>query len=192
MTPWVSAEMTQPYRFLVGLGEDMIGYLMPPGDFVGGEGELSSEPWASYEATNTHGGNDRFGQGHADDPESVGPYAATAVTTALQRLLAREGRGSEVVPGLYLDAAGHLSDSPFASEGFTGAVGVEILTVGATVPHKLLIGRQASGWATFDALPDPGSAGTSLPYSVRTGGVILESGQPLLIDVFAGAKALGL
>jgi hypothetical protein len=192
MTPWISAEMNQPYRFLVGLGEDMLGYLMPPGDFVGGEGELSSEPWASYEATNTHGGNDRFGQGHADDPESVGPYAAIAVTTALQRLLASEGRGSEVVPGLYIDAAGHLSDSPFAGEGFTGAVGVEALPTGRRPPQKLLIGRQASGWATVDALPDPGTAGTPLRYSVRTGGVILDSGEPLLIDVFAGAQALGL
>jgi hypothetical protein len=92
---------------------------------------------------------------------------------------------------MFFDAAGHLSDSPLAGEGFTGAVGVEVLPAGAKAPRKQLIGSQASGWATFDALPDPGTAGTSLRYSVRTAGVILSTGQPLLIDVFAGAQALG-
>jgi hypothetical protein len=190
MTPWISAEMTQPYRFLVGLGEDMIGYMFPPGNFVGSEGEVSKQPWASYENTKRTG-HDRFGHGHADDAESVGPYAGLAVTEGLQRLLAGDGRSSRVVPGLYMDASGHLSDSPFASGSFTGAVGVEALT-GQATPRKLIVGGGASGWATFDALRDPGTAGTSLPYSVRTGGVILRSGEPLLIDVFAGARALGL
>jgi hypothetical protein len=191
-TPFISAEMTKPYRFLVGLGEDMIGYMMPPGGFVGGEGTVASEPWASYEETNKNGGHDRFGYGHSDDTESVGPYAGLSVTTALQQLLQADGRGSRVLPGMFLDAAGHLSDSPFAGEGFTGAVGVEVLPAGAKAPRKLLLGNQASSWATFDALPDPGTAGTSLGYSVRTGGVILSTGQPLLIDVFAGAQAPGL
>jgi hypothetical protein len=189
MTPWISAEMTRPYRFLVGLGEDMIGYLFPPGNFVGSEGEVSKQPWASYENTKKTS-DDRFGHGHADDAESVGPYAGLAVTEVLQQLLASAGRSSRVVPGLYIDAAGHLSDSPFASGSFTGAVGVEALT-GQTTPGKLIVGAGASAWATFDALRDPGTAGTSLPYSVRTGGVILGSGEPLLIDVFAGARALG-
>jgi hypothetical protein len=192
MTPFISAEMTKPYRFLVGLGEDMIGYMMPPGGFVGGEGTVASEPWASYEETNKNGGHDRFGYGHSDDTESVGPYAGLSVTTALQQLLQADGRGSRVLPGMFLDAGGHLSDSPFASEGFTGAVGVEVLPAGAKAPRKLIIGSQASGWATFDALPDPGTSGTSLQYSVRTGGVILSTGQPLLIDVFAGAQTPGL
>jgi hypothetical protein len=191
MTPWTSAEMNRPYRFLVGLGEDMIGYLFPPGNFVGSEGEVNSQPWASYENTKKTG-HDRFGHGHADDAESVGPYAGLSVTTAIQRLLASNGHGSRVVPGLYLDAAGHLSDGPFASGAFTGAVGVETLPPGSKAPRKLFVGNQATGWATFDALPDPGTAGSSLPYSVRTGGVILSDGRPLLVDVFAGARALGL
>jgi hypothetical protein len=190
MTPWISAAMTRPYRFLVGLGEDMIGYMFPPGNFVGSEGQVTKQPWASYENTKKTS-HDRFGHGHADDAESVGPYAGLAVTEVLAHLLASAGRGSRVVPGLYIDAAGHLADSPFASGSFTGAVGVEALT-GQATPRKLIIGAGASGWATFDALKDPGTAGTPLPYSVRTGGVILPSGEPLLIDVFAGARALGL
>jgi hypothetical protein len=190
MTPWTSAQMTKPYRFLVGLGEDMIGYMVPPGNFVGTEGEVNQQPWVAYENNNKNGGHDRFGHGHADDAESVGPYAGLSVTSGLQQLLASDGRGSRVLPGLYIDAAGHLSDSPFANETFTGAVGVEVVPAGRA-PQKLLIGRNATGWATFDALPDPGTAGTALTYSVRTGGVVLNSGQPLLVDVFAGAQALG-
>ena len=191
MTPWISAEMTQPYRFLVGLGEDMIGYMFPPGNFVGGEGEVNQQPWLAYESSSQNGDHDRFGHGHADDAESVGPYAGLSVTSTLQQLLGSDGRGSRVEPGLYMDASGHLSDSPFAGEGFTGAVGVEVMPPGAKSPQKLLVGRQASGWATFDALPDPGTAGTPLRYSVRTGGVVLSSGKPLLIDVYSGATALG-
>jgi hypothetical protein len=191
MTPWTSAEMTRPYRFLVGLGQDMIGYMFPPGNFVGSEGEVNSQPWVSYEDTKKTG-HDRFGHGHADDAESVGPYAGLTVTTALQRLLASDGRGLDVQPGLYIDGAGHLSDSPFASGAFTGAVGAEFVPAGGGAPQTLLVGHGAKGWAMFDGLPDPGTAGTSLPYSVRTGGVIRNTGGPLLIDVFAGARALGL
>src|SRR5207302_4220817 len=83
MTPWISAKMTRPYRFLVGLGEDMIGYIFPPGNFVGAKGETNEQPWATYEDTGQNGGRDRFGQGHADDAESVGPHAGLTVVNAL-------------------------------------------------------------------------------------------------------------
>jgi hypothetical protein len=192
MTPWVSAEMSRRYRFLVGLGEDMIGYLSPPGNFVGTQGEVNQEPWAAYEDSGQNGGHDRFGHGHADDAESPGPHAGLAVTSALAQMLAGTDKGSEVVPGLYVDGAGHTSDSPFPSEGFSGAVGVKVMPAGAAAPQTLLIGAGARGWATFDALPDPGTAGTSLRYSVSTGGVIRKTGRPLLVDVFAGAQTPGL
>jgi hypothetical protein len=95
-----------------------------------------------------------------------------------------------VLPGLFVDGGGHLSDSPFANGAFGGAVGVETLAPGSTRPRKTLIGGGASAWATFDGLPDPGTSGTPLAYSVRTAGVITTTGAPLLIDVYAGAKAL--
>src|ERR1700737_4064032 len=138
MTPWVSAEMTQPYRFLVGLGEDMIGYMFPPGNFVGSEGQVAKEPWVAYQKAK-NGGHDRFGHGHADDAESVGPYAGLSVTSSLQRLLTGDGAGSRVLPGLYVDSAGHVSDSPFASGAFTGAVGVEVVPASSRTAQKLLI-----------------------------------------------------
>jgi hypothetical protein len=189
MTPWISAKMTRPYRFLVGLGEDMIGYLFPPGNFVGAQGETNEQPWATYEDTAQNGGRDRFGQGHADDAESAGPHAGLSVVNALSGLIGQQGAGSTVLPGLYVDAGGHLSDGPFAGGSFTGAVGVETVKPDGTV-QKLLVGHQAKGWVTFDAMPDPGTGGTSLPYSVRTAGVTLANGKSLLIDVFAGANQL--
>jgi len=191
MTPWISAKMTRRYRFLVGLGEDMIGYMFPPGNFVGSEGEVTSEPWFGYQAANQTG-HDRFGYGHSDDSESVGPYAGLRVTNALQGLLASDGVASRVMPGLYIDAGGHLSDSPFANGPFTGAVGVKVLPPGTTKPRTYLIGSSARGWATFDAQPDPGTAGTTLAYSVRTSGVFPAIGsKAILVDVFEGERALG-
>ncbi len=234
MTPWITAEMTEPYRFVAGLGEDMIGYMMPPGDFVGSQDasqttpsgpsgvpssvtvnvpEVNQQPWVSYELTSSNW-NDRFGFGHADDSESVGPHAGLLVTQALSSLLgklARRGVGHAltVMPGLYVDAAGALSDSPFPNpnpytspgpgsspEGFTGAVGV--LFSGPGGPVRYCVGAQttsfchdkgvhhAVSWATFDGTRDPGTAGTPYPYSVSTAGVILGSGRVLLADVFAG------
>ena len=56
--------------------------------------------------------------------------------------------------------------------------------------RELLIGHQARGWATLDGVPDPGTPGTSLPYSVSTRGVMLKRHRLLLINVFEGAKAL--
>jgi len=125
--------MTRPCRFLVGLGEDMVGYMSPPGNFVGSEGEVNSEPWKAYEDTKRTG-HDRFGNGHADDAESVGPRAGLTVTNSLQQLLEQDGRGSNVQPGLYIDAQGHLSISPFANGSFIGAVGVEAVAPVRRVP----------------------------------------------------------
>ena len=73
--------------------------------------------------------------------------------------------------------------------GVRRAVGVEAVQPNGGVA-RLLVVQQETGWVTFDAMPDPGTTGASLPYSVRTAGVMLNTGQPLLIDVFAGAARL--
>ena len=200
MTPDIAAQMTEPFRFLAGLGEDMIGYLFPPSNFVGSQGETLETPWATYEET-AGTGHDRFGYGHADDSESVGPHAGLAVTQALSDLLAADGRGATVLPGMFVDPAGRLCDSPFAGSpgswvtgcgGFAGAVGVEVIDPGGS-RRTIDVGTapgDASGWATYLATPDSGTAGTPLAYSTDTRGVIVD-GQPLLIDVVAGAARLG-
>ena len=188
MTPWISAMMTAPYHFMAGLGEDMIGYLFPPGNFVGDQGETDQSPWADYQLATNRGATDRFGFHHSDDSESLGPHAGLAVTRAIASLLGGTPQPAhQVVPGLFVDASGKLSDSPFAdaSTGFGGAVGVETNQL-----KKYLIGHGAKSFATFESRPDPGTAGTGLPYSVSSAGVIQSNGTVLLIDVFAGAQAL--
>jgi hypothetical protein len=173
-TPMVSAEMTTPFRFLAGLGEDMLGYMFPPGNFVGTVGETLESPWALYEDTTTAGMNgvDRFGYGHADDPESVGPHVGMDVTNALSRLLAHDGTGNTVLPGLFVDAEGHRCDSPFPADAissgdakgswvtgcadFAGAVGIEVVEPNGA--HRVIdVGRapgDASAWATYFGTPD--------------------------------------
>jgi hypothetical protein len=200
MTPDVAAEMSRPFRFLAGLGEDMIGYMFPPSNFVGSQGETIEPPWSVYEETSGTG-NDRFGYGHADDAESVGPHAGLAVTQALAGLLAADGRGTTVVPGMFVDSAGRLCDSPFPAapaswvtgcQGFTGAVGVEVVGPGGS-RSVIRVGDapgDATGWATYLATPDSGTAGTAYPYSTATRGVIV-GGKALLIDVVSGAADLG-
>ena len=202
-TPSISAEMTGRYKFFAGLGDDMLGYLFPPGNFVGSTGETTEAPWAAYEEFD--GGNDRFGYGHADDEESVGPHAGLAVTEALQGLLAQDpGTRTPIMPGLFIDAAGRLCDSPFPAvpagvtkswiacpSDFSGAVGVEVVEPGGAKQILRLGHAGVSGWATYDGTLDPGTAGTAYKYSVSTRGVILH-GKPLLVDVFSGAKDLGL
>jgi hypothetical protein len=205
MTPDVSAEMTEPWRFLAGLGEDMVGYMFPPSNFVGSQGETAEAPWSTYELS-TGGGDDRFGYPHADDAESVGPSAGLAVTEALSSLLARDGRGTRVLPGLFFDSAGRLCDSPFPTAGgswvagcpdFSGAIGVRVVEPGGGV-RNILVGRgrgrgrgEASAWATYLGTPDGGTAGTAYRYSTATRGVIV-GGRALLLDVVAGARELGL
>jgi len=200
MTPDIAAEMTGKLRFLAGLGEDMIGYLFPPSNFVGSQGETLEPPWSTYEETSSTG-NDRFGYGHADDSESVGPHAGLAVTQALSALLASDGKATTVLPGLFIDSAGSLCDSPFPATagswvtgcaGFTGAVGVEVVRAdGAkSVIHVGSAPGAASGWATYLATPDSGTPGTSYGYSTATRGVMI-GGQPLVIDVVSGATAIG-
>lgn len=202
-TPNISDQMTGHYKFFAGLGDDMLGYLFPPGNFVGSTGETVEAPWAAYEEFD--GGNDRFGYGHADDAESVGPHAGLAITDALQDLLKQDkGTATPILPGMFIDAEGHLCDSPFPAvpsgvlkswitcpSDFTGAIGVEVVEPsGAKKILKLRHGG-VSGWATYDGTVDPGTAGTAYKYSVSTRGVIIH-GRPLLIDVFSGAKDLGL
>jgi hypothetical protein len=204
MTPDISADMTGGYKFYAGLGEDMLGYLFPPGNFVGSAGETVELPWATYEYSNGSG-NDRFGYGHADDAESVGPHAGMAVTSALEALLNQDpGTRATVLPGLYVDQFGDLCDSPFPSEpaprttswvscphAFTGATGVEVVEPDGQREVLRMGQGGVSGWATYDSTPDPGTAGTNYGYSISTRGVIV-NGKVLLIDVYSGANDLGL
>ena len=59
--PWIMSRLSQRYRFVEGLGEDMVGYLFPKTNAVGVPRSLDG-------ADDT----DRFGCGHSDDGEAAG------------------------------------------------------------------------------------------------------------------------
>ena len=123
-----------------GAGQDMIGYLFPPGNFVGDQGETDQSPWAQYQLATNAGGTDRHGYHHSDDSEAHGPHAGLAVTQGIASLLSGPAQPvHDVLPGLFVDAAGNLSDGPFAGtpfpfqdaqSGFQGAAGIEVAQPG--------------------------------------------------------------
>jgi hypothetical protein len=205
MTPWVSAAMTGKYTFFAGLGEDMLGYIMPAGDFVGDPGEVTLEPWATYTKTHTHQ-NDRLGYTHGDDPESVGPNAAMpiaqALISAIQALDPGGAPNTTVSTGRFIDDKGRTSRSPFSGASFSGAVGVWVLPSGGTsfTPGTGSVYTLA-GHASAGPLKATAAAGGfidihGLPqaagYSVATRGVWLTGAaadappQRVFVDVYPG------
>jgi hypothetical protein len=136
ITPWAAARMSAPHRFFMGLGEDMIGYIMPPGNFVGDStcqngvcvAQATDDPWRSWEMTPGHSGTDRFGEHHSDDSESVGPNVATVVGAALDKLTSAERDPSaQQLNGRYIDSSGDLDRVPL-----NHPVGVWVLPPGAS------------------------------------------------------------
>jgi hypothetical protein len=105
LPPWLLAHMRAPYRFVDGLGEDMVGYTFPPGNGVGVPGEPQSNPDGSD--------TDRFGCGHSDDSEAASSSTSMVAGTALLALLRRlDGPGERIVRGRYVLPGGRRSRDP--------------------------------------------------------------------------------
>jgi hypothetical protein len=134
MTAWAAAAMTGKWTFFAGLGQDGVGYFMPAADFVGLSDEVTIEPWASWDMTSAE--YDRFGWGHGDDGESLGPHAASVLADglvdALKQLHPEGAPDTKVATGRFVDEDGATSRSPFPSASFKGAIGVWVLPDGAT------------------------------------------------------------
>ncbi len=102
LPPWVLPHMHEPYRFVDGLGEDMLGYIFPRGNGVGVTGEPGSVD-----------GPDRFGCGHSDDSESTTSQAGDVVGNGLVSVLDdAEGAPEDVRVGRYVLAGGLRSRDP--------------------------------------------------------------------------------
>jgi len=94
--------MHTPFRFVDGLGEDMVGYIFPQGNGVGVPGEDS-------------GGSDtdRFGCGHSDDSEAASSQTADIGGKALVDILdTKFGKPERVVHGRYVLPDGARSRDP--------------------------------------------------------------------------------
>jgi hypothetical protein len=102
LPPWVLPHMHAPYRFVDGLGEDMLGYIFPRGNGVGVTGEPASDD-----------DTDRFGCGHSDDSEATTSQAGDVVGGALVGVLDHaEGRPEDVRVGRYVLPNGARSRNP--------------------------------------------------------------------------------
>ncbi|MGI8507184.1 MAG: hypothetical protein ACR2MK_10385 [Solirubrobacteraceae bacterium] len=202
ITPWLATEMSAPHRFFLGLSQDMVGYLMPPGNFVGdcvsddGHGHCTQtqardDPWHAWELLAAHASNDRFGQHHSDDSESLGPVEGVIAAATRRLLLTYPPRDAIVLHGRYIDPNGKLDRSPLH-----GAVGVWTLPPGEIafapgrgmiyafpgrrLPRGVRSSRTALAVIDYDGLVQPGVAD-------GTAGVLIGSrGGPLrlYVDVY--------
>lgn len=102
---WLIPHMHTPYRFIDGLGEDMIGYIFPQGNGVGVPGEYPTDPIGN--------GSDRFGCGHSDDSEAASSQSGQILGDSLVSLLDAYGGGPESISqGRYMLPDGSLSRDP--------------------------------------------------------------------------------
>jgi hypothetical protein len=103
LPPWLIPHMHAPFRFIDGLGEDMIGYIFPRGNAVGVPSTTNLNP----------SDTDRFGCGHSDDSEAASVQSADLIGAALVPLLDRRGGPPEkVVTGRYVLGDGTRSRDP--------------------------------------------------------------------------------
>jgi hypothetical protein len=103
LPPWLIPHMHAPFRFIDGLGEDMLGYIFPAGNAVGIPTATDFSP----------SGDDRFGCHHSDDSESTSADAGNIVGSALARLLDRHsGPPERIVRGRYILPSGQRSRDP--------------------------------------------------------------------------------
>jgi hypothetical protein len=105
LPPWLMPHLHARYRFVDGLGEDMLGYIFPAGNGVG----VPGEPGATD-------GTDRFGCGHSDDSESTGSATGDVVGAGLVQLLdAHGGAPEDIRVGRYVLPNGALSRDPLGT-----------------------------------------------------------------------------
>jgi hypothetical protein len=136
---WVMAAMSGRWRFIEGLGEDMVGYIFPRSNAV-------DVPTFDHLA-NDPGDVDRFGCGHSDDGEAAAEGAGDILNDAMLTLLPPVKPRRDVVQvGRYIWSDGSLHRNPIgdgglgcdaASNTFTpapygGAIGVWVLPAGVT------------------------------------------------------------
>ncbi len=131
---WVMASASARWRFIEGLGEDMLGYIFPRSNAVG-------VPTASNPSPDDR---DRFGCGHSDDGEAANQASGDILNDALLPLLP-PSRFDKVLVGRYIWADGTLHRNPIgegrlgcdsASSAFLAAsgdpIGVWVLPAGVT------------------------------------------------------------
>ena len=103
LPPWLLPHMHAPFRFIDGLGEDMLGYIFPAGNAVGIPTASNLDPSS----------DDRFGCHHSDDSESTSADAANIIGGGAGAAAGPPRRTPEqIVRGRYILPSGRRSRDP--------------------------------------------------------------------------------
>jgi hypothetical protein len=174
LPPWLIAHMHTPFRFIDGLGEDMLGYIFPAGNAVGIPTASNSNPSST----------DRFGCGHSDDSEATSAQSANIVGTALVRLLdARGGPAERIVAGRYLLPGRKLSRDPLGGPEIKCSTDRLFAFTGPAIAVELSDGRvvRPRVWMSLSGLPQ------RVPDR-DTRGYFDANGHRVWLDVFPAAR----
>ncbi len=194
---WVMAALGRRWRFIEGLGEDMIGYIFPRSNAV-------DVPTPEHLA-NDPGDHDRFACGHSDDGEAAAEAGGDILNDAILGILPPVKPSSgQVRVGRYVWTDGSLHRNPIgtgrlgcdsASSAFVaapdgGAIGIWVLPPGTTTfapgIGKVYRVRATTGfgpaqrnvqWMDVRGQPQA-SAG------MQTRGVIIKGRRRVWMDVF--------
>lgn len=169
---WVMARMTAPWRFVVGLADDMIGYIFPKTNAVGVPTSLAAVSDV-----------DRFGCGHSDDGEAAAKDAGGVVVAQLTSIMPKPR--DAILPGRYLYSDGTLHRSPLGDGGqactgpghaFVPAPGGAAVGV-AVGRRRVRIDGVSLWWMDLRGRPQRAP-------STQTRGVIDQLGHRFWLDVF--------
>jgi hypothetical protein len=193
---WVMASLGKRWRFIEGLGEDMVGYIFPRSNAVDvpTQANLANDP----------GDVDRFGCGHSDDGEAAAEAAGDILNDAVLGILPpTRSAVQRVRVGRYVWTDGSLHRNPIgegrlgcnaASSAFLaapdgGAIGVWVLPVGITtfVPglgkvyrvRASTFGAAQRGLQWMDVRGQP-----QVAAGMQTRGVIIGGRRRVWVDVF--------
>ncbi|MHB8510758.1 MAG: hypothetical protein ACYDCC_01140 [Actinomycetota bacterium] len=189
MSAFVSPHFSQKYRFIEGLGEDMIGYIFPKANAVGIPGDRPSDTTTRFSPPANYDDTDRFGCGHSDDSESVAGVAGNIVADQSVAALDSIGRSKdEVLVGRWVWPDGTLHRSPLgdgtlgcsaSTSGFVAAPGspIAVRVFDGDHPRTISLGSDAVGFVDYNGFDQ------SAP-TVDTRGVRLADGRALFLDVY--------
>ena len=177
LPPWLMPHMHTPFRFINGLGDDMLGYIFPSGNGVGVPGERDP---SNVDPSS----DDRFGCHHSDDGEAASSQVGNIAGNALRGLLDAGGKKPEtIVLGRYILPNGSLSRDPLGGPEikcnvdklfhFRGrAIGVDVKGVGVVHPAR---------WMNLHGRPQ-------MTPDRNTRGYVLANGKHVWLDVYPDVK----
>ena len=197
--------MNGKWRFIEGLGEDMLGYIFPHANAVGVPTTMNPSP----------DDTDRFGCGHSDDGEAANESAGDMFNDAILAMLPPTVPAAlqKIQVGRYVWSDGTLHRGPIGdgrlgcdagSSGFTpapdgGAIGVWVLPPGVTEfragvgrIYRLrtsAFGRGRHNLRWMDVRGRPQGTAEAAP-TTQTRGIILGPRRRIWVDVFPETTGL--